>query len=117
MKVTLESYPSKTAGREFWVVWAGGVRVGNIFTTKRKKDDRICLNIVMDEPERNKGYGTVALKEFMENTNHEEVYAETHKSNLPMRRVFNKLGWKPIDYLGPKALYRWRNERNRQWKN
>jgi RimJ/RimL family protein N-acetyltransferase len=91
---------------EYWVARVDGKRVGKIYTQKDKKTGRIYVSIFLGATRTGAGVGTAAMKTFMRKTQHKEVYAVTRKGNHAMRRVLQKLGWKPLDE-GSQATYYW----------
>lgn len=89
---------------ELWVIKQDGKRIGKIYT--HSTDGKVFVSIFLNKPDQGKGLGFEALRLFMKSTKHKELYAQTRKSNRPMRKILQKLAWTPVD-AGRQALYTW----------
>jgi RimJ/RimL family protein N-acetyltransferase len=90
---------------ELWIVEDAGKRIGKIYT--QKQGAKVFVSIFLNKPQQRKGFGLVAMRLFMQETRYRELYAKTRKSNRPMRKILQKLGWRQLDG-GLQALYGWR---------
>lgn len=101
-------YQEHYTGAEFLVILVNGVPSGRLYVHRREKEIRL-VDITLLPEYRNTGLGTAVLRDLLAEgeaagkpvTIHVEIYN-------PAMRLYERLGFRPIEERGPYRLLEWR---------
>lgn len=100
VNISHRSIPSLTEHRDYiknhsyqsWdIIWVENNRVGNIYLTQRDE-----IGVFIDNKSQGRGYGSQALKQFMEKNGNKRYLANINPTNYKSIQFFGKHGFTHI---------------------